>query len=350
VSSDKMQLDVELSSLNAALRRVRPALRDAADGQHVLRLGAAPHELRLLATGRTLTISTTVEASAEDSWQITVPARLLTDIAFKGLDARASLSVRRGDLYFTCGGLTAELRGQPGLPPAAIQVSGNAEVATLTADECRRAAAITFACSTNAARPLLTGVHLHPGVAEATDSYRIARTALSGWTFDAVLPADLLALAAHVNEQIRAAFDGRVIRLSGACTTWTGPVLLGPFPPLDRYLREPVRERLTCDRSALAHAVSVAAAIPGAFVDLVGAVDRILIRSESPQMGAIRSDVTTASTLNTTRSFTAAYLSDALSAAVGDEVTIEFTDRAAIIRCAAFEQFVLLRADSGTAP
>lgn len=344
-----MRVDVDLAHLSSALRRVRPALRDAADGGQLVRLNADAEGLRLTATGRTLTVSTSIDATVAQVGPITVPARLLIDLAAKGLDERMSLSTDgAGDLGLACGGLTATLRHYPGVSPAGIDLKPGVGESALTAEECRRISAITFACSTSAERPVLTGVHLRPGTAEATDSYRIAMTSLADWSLDVVAPANVLSLVANEAQPAAAAFDGRVIRFSNDRTTWTSPVLPRSYPQLDQFFREPVRDQLICNRSALAHAVSAAATIPGAFVDLIGTQDRVTIHSESTQLGTVRFDVATMAALTGTRTFTAAYLSEALSIAVGDDITIDFTDRAAIIRCAEFEQFVLLRVDNAT--
>lgn len=175
-----MRLETASDALSRGVRLVRPAFRNPGSVVSAV-LAASGDQLALTATGRTMTIRTNVRAHVHDSGSVAVPARLFADIINRAPAETVSLATADKDLAIASGGLSASLRVLEGQPPPEIETTATVPTSTMTGDEARRAAALSTAASKDAQRPVLTGVHLGSGRAEATDSYRAARTPLGGW-------------------------------------------------------------------------------------------------------------------------------------------------------------------------
>ncbi len=277
-----------------------------------------------------------------------MPARYFGDLLAKGESTSVRLETTGLDLALELGQLSASLRLVDGDPPRPLGMEASAVPSSISAPEIQRCAAITVAASTDAQRPVLTGVHFARGFAEATDSYRIARTELSDWHSEVVVSTDLIRLVAATATGLNARFDGRRVQFESDNATWTCTTIDAPFPSLDGHLMHASSEILRGDRLALLDAVDAAGVIPHAAVDLVGRGELLAVTAEAPDVGRIESvlrAVTPRDGLLAT--FSASYLRDALRLATGDHVSLQLLPRFAIMQCEAFKQLVSVHAQTG---
>jgi DNA polymerase III sliding clamp (beta) subunit (PCNA family) len=339
-----MQLDADLDALARAVRTVRPALRDAADGRNVVALRASDRNLELSATGRSMTITRVVPATVRKGGTAVVPARILADLLAQGSSPSVTLQADPENLQVELGELGATLRLIHDSPPEPLRVAeGETQTSRLSADEAERAGALAIVASPDAQRPVLTGVHLGPDHAEATDSYRAARTTLEAWHLDLVVPADLVRLVAAERSEVWASFDGRVVSFRTTDTSWTTAVIATAYPPITHFATVTL-ETMTCERLALLTAVESAAVIPGALIELNAAGGRVTVSSESLELGRVASVVQQVGTTDVEALFTAKYLLDALKLATSDTVSFRFAERHVLIGCDAYLQLIMKRA------
>ena len=288
-----------------------------------------------------MTIVTTVPARIPTPGAVTVPGRLFADVLGRGTVDDVMLTADDLDFDISVGGLWASLRRIRDDPPPPITVGGPRSTSTMTADEARHAAAVAVAASTDAQRSVLTGVHLAPGTAEATDSFRVARTALGAWTCDVVVPADVLRLVASAGGDVHGEFNGRVISLSTAETSWTCSTIANAFPPLDWHYNVPTVEVVSCDRVEFCSAVESAAVLAGAPIDLRGLGSSLAVTSESTELGRIEATIAADAPTTLAASFAGLYLQDAAQLATGDHIEVAFCAKHATIRCEQFTQLVM---------
>jgi DNA polymerase III subunit beta len=137
--------------------------------------------LKLTATNLEIGISCWVPGKVEAEGEITVPARLITDLVASLPNQRIDLVLTAKDrtLKVTCGGSRSSIRGIEADEFPVVAAIGEAPTTTVSSRALRDALGeVVFAAATDESRPILTGV-LTRLVGEtmtlaAADNYRIA--------------------------------------------------------------------------------------------------------------------------------------------------------------------------------
>lgn len=262
-----MNITCTQSDLNAALRTVARAVGNGKT--HPILAGVclvATDDGQLHATAYDLDIGihTVIAAAVATPGSTVVPYRLLADICSRLSDAEAlSLATEGERLTLTTAGgsyslSTASADGFPALP--AVKATAGAPV-----DLSAPLAAVLPACSGDAAKQLLTGVHLATdGSAlrlEATDGHRLAMRTIpcDMPAMDAIIPARTLGL---VRQQATIACD----RAHAAITLADGTriisrVLDGTYPNAKALVPASYKAAITADRDTLLHAMERVAVI-----------------------------------------------------------------------------------------
>ena len=120
-------------------------------------------------------------------------------------------------------------------------------------------------------------------------------------------------------------------------------MLANAFPQLNQFFAHEASSEVRCHRASLSHAVSTASVLSGASLDMFERHGALIVRSETSQLGSVEIELEATIPGGSAWSFSATYLRDAIEVATDDEIVMAITERAAIIRCSQFEQFVLLR-------
>jgi DNA polymerase-3 subunit beta len=137
--------------------------------------------LKLTATNLEIGITCWVPGKVEDGGEITVPARLLTDLvgSLPPQTIELELSPKDRSLKVTCGGSRATIKGIEADEFPVVGAIGEAPVTAVDARVLREALGeVVFAAATDESRPILTGVLTRlegdTMTLAAADNYRIA--------------------------------------------------------------------------------------------------------------------------------------------------------------------------------
>ena len=261
-----MKLTISQADLNAALRTIARAI--PARATHPILTGAlltaTDGSLQLTGYDLDIGIETTIAAATATPGSTVVPYRLLSDIVSRldGADA-ITLAVDGARLTLTAAAGSYSLSvatadDYPDLP--AVAATANALV-----DLTAALAAVLPACSTDAAKQLLTGVHITADGTtlrlEATDGHRLCiRTMGSDLpAIDCTIPARTLQL---VRQPVAIAIDKAHASLTlPDGTRIISRILDGTYPNAAALVPASFKASLTADRSQLLHALERVAVI-----------------------------------------------------------------------------------------
>lgn len=170
--------------------------------------------LRLSATNLELGITTWIGAQVQEEGSITVPARTLSDLVttLAGDKVELTLNPRTQSLNVHCGTSNFDIKGidaQEFPPMPAADISNGVELNV--ADLKQMIQQVSFAASTDEARPVLQGVMMNINGSEmtlaATDGFRIAvKTASLSNALSS--PVKVIIPARSLSELARIAMDG----------------------------------------------------------------------------------------------------------------------------------------------
>jgi DNA polymerase III subunit beta len=170
--------------------------------------------LRLSATNLELGITSWIGAQVEEEGSITVPSRTLSDLVttLPGDKVELTLNPRTQTLNVHCGTSNFDIKGIDAqeFPPMPV-ADMSAGVELNVADFKQMIQQVSFAASTDEARPVLQGVMMNIGGSEitlaATDGFRIAvKTASLSNPISA--PVKVIIPARSLSELARIAMDG----------------------------------------------------------------------------------------------------------------------------------------------
>ena len=137
--------------------------------------------LKLTATNLEIGISSWVPGKVEDEGEITVPAKLITDLVASLPNQRIDLelSVKDRTLRLTCGGNRASIKGIDADEFPVVAAIGEAPTTAIPSRALREALTeVVFAAASDESRPILTGVLTRFAgetvTLAAADNYRIA--------------------------------------------------------------------------------------------------------------------------------------------------------------------------------
>ena len=137
--------------------------------------------LKLTATNLEIGINCWVPGKVEADGEITVPAKLLTDLVASLPNARIDLQLSQKDrtLKVTCGGSRSSIKGIDADEFPVVAAIGDAPATNVDARALREALGeVVFAAATDESRPILTGVLTRLAgdrmTLAAADNYRIA--------------------------------------------------------------------------------------------------------------------------------------------------------------------------------
>jgi DNA polymerase-3 subunit beta len=161
--------------------------------------------LKLTATNLEIGISSWVPGKVEGEGEITVPAKLITDLVASLPNQRIDLELSAKDrtLKLTCGGSRASIKGIEADEFPVVAAIGEAPTTAVAARALREALSeVVFAAASDESRPILTGVLTRFAgdtvTLAAADNYRIAVRTLAvarpvGAELTIVVPARSLA-------------------------------------------------------------------------------------------------------------------------------------------------------------
>jgi len=323
-----MKLTISQADLNAALRTIARAIPTRAT--HPILTGvlltASDGSLQLTGYDLDLGIETTITAATDTPGSTVVPYRLLSDIVSRldGADAitlavdgaRVTLTAAAGSYSLS----VATADDYPDLP--VVTTTANALV-----DLTAALGAVLPACSTDAAKQLLTGVHITADGTtlrlEATDGHRLCiRTMRSDLpVIDCTIPSRTLQL---VRQPVAIAIDKAHASLTlPDGTRIISRILDGTYPNAAALVPSSFKASLAADRSQLLHALERVAVIAdqhNSVVKLEASSKAIKVSAEAETNSGVESIAATGKL--PTLAANVHYLIDGLKAFDDDTITI----------------------------
>lgn len=187
-------------------------------------------------------------------------------------------------------------------------------------------------------RPILAGVHLGPGRAMATDSYRGAILDVDGLDTPALIPAAAIrSVTKHVDDATVAVDDnGATFTAPDATCEWRTRLIEGQYPDLDRLVRPDSPHHLTVDRHELADAIgrvrfiaeSATGAGEGGNALVLLQVDggKLTITARTQDVGEAAATIPCDSDFTPEIAFNSGFLLSVLDAHIEDQVTFGLVD------------------------
>jgi DNA polymerase-3 subunit beta len=301
--------------------------------------------LKLTATDLELAIQVEVEAEVKQGGQITLPARILTEIVgnlspatveIKGQEGAAPAEISSEASHFEILGLPA------GDFPTLPRVEGE-PVASVEADVARMMINQTiFAVSADETRPFLTGVYVVMEGSEArfvaTDGGRLALRKATlpqapRQKIGVIVPAKAMlelgrALASVAGPvQLEMADNQLVFSVPGLRVY--SRLISGQFPNYQQVIPQEFKQRLRIQTERFLRAVrraSITARDSANVVRLSASGKKLTITSNTPEVGKAREEVDVTAEGDTIEAaFNARYLIDCLNSIEADELFFELT-------------------------
>jgi DNA polymerase-3 subunit beta len=323
-----MKLTCSHADLNAALRTLSRAV--GTGKTHPILAGVCMvatdnGELHLTAYDLELGIHATIPAAVTTAGSTVVPYRLLSDITSRLSDA-ISLAVdgTRLTLAAASGSYSLSIASAddfPALPVVKADAADLVDISDLLS-------AVLLACSADAAKQILTGVHLVADGAqlrlEATDGHRLATRTMScdAAALDVVIPARTLQM---VRQPAAIACDNAHAAITLADgTRIISRILDGAYPNAQALIPATFKATLTADRITLLHALERVAVIAdqhNSVVKLEASASALKLSAEAEANSGI--EFIAADGKLPTLAVNAHYLIDGLRSMGGDTIIIQ---------------------------
>ncbi|MDQ7842719.1 MAG: DNA polymerase III subunit beta [Armatimonadota bacterium] len=301
--------------------------------------------VRLTATDLELAVQVDIDAEVKRGGQVTLPAKILAEIVGNLPEATVELKREEGShqVEITCEASAFEILGLPPDDFPALPKGEGAEVGAIDADLLRKMVSQTiFAVSADETRPFLTGVYVTMEGAEvrcvATDGGRLAlrKAALDSpakQKLGAIVPAKAMqelmrALAGAAGEVRVSMVDNQLLFAVPGLRIYSR-LIGGQFPNYQQVIPQEFKQRIRVPTERLLRAVrrvAITARDSANVVRIAARGNRLVITSNTPEVGKAREEVEVASEGDTVEAaFNARYLMDCLNTIDADELYFDLT-------------------------
>lgn len=256
-----MTAHIDRRHLLDALKIVKPAIGSSATNPTLgcVRIVGGT----LSATNLDLTITTKLDGSGLDKLDVLVPNAVFGRILAALTGAVVELDVEDRTLNIKSGRAEmAVLCADPFPWPQPQKVNGS----TIQLDPAAVSlvSRVLHAAGTDTNRLVLTGVRLHGGRVEATDSYRLARAEIDTGDLDTIIPAlALKAVLAQAKDGVTVTAGDNTAEITAGHTTWSVRLIDEEWPNTDAVWPKEFANSVTVSVDDLVAAVSTAASIVG---------------------------------------------------------------------------------------
>ncbi len=301
--------------------------------------------IKLTATDLELAVQVEIDAEVKQGGQMTLPARIFTEIVGNLPAATVEIQAQEGgpQSQISCEASHFEILGLPASDFPALPRADGEAVGTVEADVVRMMINQTiFAVSADETRPFLTGVYVVLDGAEArfvaTDGGRLALRKVTlpqavRQKLGVIVPAKALqelgrALAGVEGVVQLAMADNQLVFAVPGLRVFSR-LISGQFPNYQQVIPQEFKQRIRVQTERLLRAVRRASitARDSANVVRLAAKDKTLtITSNTPEVGKAREEVeVTAEGDSVEAAFNARYLIDCLNNIEADELFFELT-------------------------
>ncbi len=314
--------------------------------------------LQVTGTDLEITVRTTTEVEVMDEGSVVIPAKIVSEAIKKMPEGAVTLSSADGEIEISGRGPKFSLRELPvdefpQLPEVSLEGASNVD-----GDELAGAVAqVTIAASTDAARPILTGVlieHDDDGLRlVATDSYRLAVRSLPGVEIggSGLIPArGLRELARTIgSSKVQVAIPGREAKFASDRGSLTLRMIEGTFPNYRQLLPDSYPNTMVLSKASLLEALGRASLVAEDHIPVrlklaEGGVEVTVIRQDVGGEVEHISGTYSGETDEVLIAFNPRYLTDGVSAIDADEIEIHVVDglKPSVIRGVGKPEFTYL--------
>jgi DNA polymerase-3 subunit beta len=307
-------------------------------------LAAEDETLKTTATDLELGIESRINATVQEAGNITVPARIFTDIVSNLPASTVTIDVNEGDTRtrITSGSIKFEILGLPAADFPLMPSNGGDPVVQIDAGLLRTMIRQTsFAVSADETRPFLTGVYMvledGDGRLVATDGGRLAlrkaRLSSIKGKVAAIVPSKTMAELVRVlggaeGEVTVASYENQLIFTVGGMR-FVSRLIAGQFPPYEKVIPEEFKQRIKVGTERLLRAVrraSITARDSANVVRMSAAEGTLTISSNTPEVGKAQEEIDVQSEGETIQvAFNAKFLLDALVNMDAPEIMFDLT-------------------------
>jgi DNA polymerase-3 subunit beta len=304
-------------------------------------MNAGGQELVLATTDLEVSARFTLEVQVQEEGIALVPARLLADMVKSFEPAPVEFEARDGQATIVSSNYRGNLRCLPAEDFPILQEPSGVQVTVAAATFSEGVTQVARAASRDEARPILTGVLLEitpEGLTMvATDSYRLSLrevTATAQGEAKALVPERALAEAGRAaqgeeKKEIDLFVDASSVSFRIGNVTLSSRLIEGEFPNYRQLLPEAYENRLSASRQQFLDAVRRVGLLARESSPVKMEFNALGVRlsSSSPDLGgAVEVVEAQYEGQDLTAAFNPQYLSDGLTAAIGDRVLIEVRD------------------------
>lgn len=302
---------------------------------------------RLLVAATNLEIATTqlIGAKIAKPGSITIPAKLVAEFVSSLPKGTVELAVKNDHLHITASGFKSVINGIasddfPELPT--INETSSVQY-SISSDDFKQAATQTIlTASSDATRPVLTGVywHSHDGALylAATDGYRLSERKLVETKSEvaAIIPTstlqEVLRTLSDDTPEVELLFDESQVRFRAGDSEVTSRLIDGNFPDYRQLIPASSETSIVIEKAEFARITKIAglfARESGGSVTLNAdaAKNTLAIHSIASQLGENTSESTAEVTADGQVTLNSRYLADALSVITGNKIEFRFSGK-----------------------
>lgn len=299
-------------------------------------LNAQKGVLKVSASNLETSIQTAVGAKVEAEGATTVPARILVSLVSNFPPGKLELSVERDILTVAAEGISSKINGLPASEFPAFAEEGK-KILTLEAKTLKEAVdQVSFAAAQDESRPILTGLLLKVAGGSLTltgiDGFRLAEKKIKSEAGDLslVIPARSLVEAARLLEGEVAVSQpaGGQLFFKTADFAIFVQAIEGEFPDYEQIIPANFETKFSFSKEELAKAAQLTSIFTDSGVGVVvlhfNPKEKSLeVSSQEAEIGEAKIEVGIAGEgKEGTIAFNSRYLTDALSALRGEEITL----------------------------
>jgi DNA polymerase-3 subunit beta len=267
-----MELEVTQENLTRALQNTS-RVASSRSGLPILGnilLRTINKQLLIAATNLELATTQHIGAKISSPGSITIPAKLITDFVQNLPKEKIILKSKGASLEISCGNFKSTINGQeddefPELPSIDEKTAVIYKITTTDFKEASQQTII--AASSDATRPVLTGVYWHTVDKElvfaTTDGYRLAEKQIMKINTDisAIVPvstiSEVLRTIKDEDEHIEVLFDENQVRFRVDSSEITSRLIDGNFPDYRQLIPKKAETTLSIDTTELTRVVKV---------------------------------------------------------------------------------------------
>jgi DNA polymerase-3 subunit beta len=315
-------------------------------------LSAKKNKLLISSTNLETSISLSIGAKVEKEGELTVPARVITDLVSNLASGSVTLEAKKEQLKISAQEFSSSVIGMnPADFPSVPRGVGKNPLNLSQKDFIDALDYVLFATSIDETRPVLTGVLLifKEGklVLVATDGFRLSQKKMGIRGIKElqkiIIPKTVLAELGRLatdEERIKYSLrkeDNQVV-FEISDTVLSSRIIEGEFPDFEKIIPKDSEIKVNLDREELLRAVKLASVFARDSANVVKVAvkkDSVVLSAESSQAGTQKTQVdakiesSLTKTLNTKEGFGIAFnyrfLEDFLNAVKGEEVQIELS-------------------------